>query len=595
MSRPVDSVLGEIGSLVNNLHAENAALRKQVAKEAVESNRLLREKNAELERFLAPDSLHARYHRLDDKLREILDIPEETKDPLAEIEARTKALVAQARAAEYARHPSHAVPAAGAAGKVVAQSWAGVGATKPEPKLPGERNRFRKKIYKALGLSPLETDQYVVDYICSRNRASRDLMKANEELHHRVRELEKRVVAVPSLDAATLLMAEQAREQDLKVLKRNLADAGKTLGRISCALDKFVPEADKVPLYDMVEQIEKLGAKAAENEDLALKNPLSKTLDGLREKLSVALDENESLSEKLDASRRIEQAVSATAQKAMSAIARMGAAMGMIVGPTLDLPRIEQGVKSLAETVRLLKSSTYGKTEVSSGRTAVSSGKPDWALETFKSRMLAALCMDGGSEDIIVDAVVGLRAKASGSDSLRAQCHQYEEDLRKLNQKERDHVRHVARLKTVLNAAYGKFGTKAEGELPTLVATEIRTILDGAGLKAESLVEGVRSLAMAVSDLRVHAQRWKERYMKDEGCWAERCKTSVTDRLIEALEADGWREEGADPVADVARVLDTVRRSHLRLDELGIEHDRLHLRVDRVATSLMDVKRLFAR
>ena len=53
------------------------------------------------------------------------------------------------------------------------------------------------------------------------------------------------------------------------------------------------------------------------------------------------------------------------------------------------------------------------------------------------------------------------------------------------------------RLKTALNVAYGKFGTKAEGELPTLQAVEIRAILDHAGLKVASLVEGVRALASA--------------------------------------------------------------------------------------------------
>ena len=417
------------------------------AKAVVESNRLLREKNEELERRFAPDGLYAAYFRHDDKIRKILDVPEETKDPLAEIESRVRNLVSQARSLEA--QGGHAVYVNGVVRGVQKQSWAGIGATKPSSKLPGERNAFRRKIYKLAKCDANVEERYVFDRIEGISQHSvtvaqqnADLSRTIDELHHQVRVLEKRVVAVPNLDQTTLLMAEQAREQELKRLKRDLGDADKTIRRISDAIGKFVSEKDKSPLYDIVEQIEKLGAKAGEHEELVLRNhDLSKTLDGLNEDLSAALSDNQDLSEKLDASHRTEQAAAATAQRAMRSLARIEQMMGAIVGPVLDLPRIEEGVKSLVEMKRLATSSTYGKAAAES----------HWALETFKGRLLGALRMDSGSEDTIVKAAESLYATADK--------HFYDNQALKAD---------VGRLKTALNAAYGKFGTKAEGELPTL-------------------------------------------------------------------------------------------------------------------------------
>jgi hypothetical protein len=440
------------------------------AKAVVESNRLLREKNADLEARLGPGSLHEAWDKLDTKLREILDIPEETKAPLTEIETRVRNLMSLAEAVarnneqEKAEASGHAVYVNGRFRGVQKQSWAGVGATKPPkdstPKLPGERNAFRRKIYKLLAIAPQESEERVYGYIVAKNNVARDMANTIKDLRHQVGELEKRVVAVPNLDQTTLLMVEQAREQDLKLLRRNLADADKTIRRISDAIGKFVSEKDKSPLYDIVEQIEKLGAQSM----------------------------------KLVECEREKEASAATAESALRSLARIGQMTGAIVGPVLDLPRIEEGVKALAEMKRLATSSTYGKAAAESY----------WALETFKGRLLGALRMDKGSEDDIINVAEALYAKEDDrfheNQALLAKCSRYEECLKELNQKDHDLTEKVMRLKTALNVAYGKFGTKAEGELPTLQAVEIRTILDHAGFKGTSLVNGVRSLAASRDD-----------------------------------------------------------------------------------------------
>ena len=122
-----------------------------------------------------------------------------------------------------------------------------------------------------------------------------------------------------------------------------------------------------------------------------------------------------------------------------------------------------------------------------------------WALETFKGRLLGALRMDSGSEDDIVGVAEALYVKEDDrfhetqalktensalsieNGRLKFQDAHREVELKTLRAQICELGVEKLRLKTALNVAYGKFGTKAEGELPTLQAVEIRAILDHDG------------------------------------------------------------------------------------------------------------------